>query len=258
MESGNLILAKKMAQSIIKDGFVRDTEMFNDISVVLKQASDDSEAKALLNRINLIRISTLNRNVAPVPPQNTTPVQEKVTPPVEPKIVPQVEPKIVPPVQAKVEPPVQPKYTPPVQPKPMPPVQERVNPPVPPRVVPPVQARNIPVQPRNTAQVQSKNAPVQNKAVAPVQPKVAAPNQVKTITPKQDKVVDVAPDSTGRNRFPAALWALPILLMLPGGIIASVIARKKNASWWELLAVGVLTSAIAGGLVYLTQKYAIG
>ena len=62
MGNGNLILAKKMAQSIIKDGVVRDMDLFTDISVVLKQASDqDPEAKSLLNRINLIKISNMSQ-----------------------------------------------------------------------------------------------------------------------------------------------------------------------------------------------------
>jgi len=51
-----------MAQSIIKDGVIGDMGLFNDISTVLKQASDqDPEAKALLNRINLIKISTMSQ-----------------------------------------------------------------------------------------------------------------------------------------------------------------------------------------------------
>ena len=130
MESGNLILAKKMAQSIVKDGFVRDMDLFNDISRVLKQASDDPEAKSLLNRITLIRLSTMNQNRVstppPPPPQNITPVAEKISPPVSP------------PVQEKVTPPVPPKLTPPVP--------EKVSPPVQPVNKPPVQAKNTPVK----------------------------------------------------------------------------------------------------------------
>jgi len=122
MGNGNLILAKKMAQSIIKDGVIRDMELFNDISGVLKQVSDqDPEAKALLNRINLIKISTMSQPKAspPPPPQYTAPVEERISPPVQPP----APPKITPPVQERVYPPVQ----------------------------PPVQPRNIlPVQPKNT------------------------------------------------------------------------------------------------------------
>ena len=81
MGNGNLILAKKMAQSIIKDGMIRDMDLFNDISGVLKQASDqDPEAKSLLNRINLIKISTMSQPKAspPPPPQYTAPVNTMI------------------------------------------------------------------------------------------------------------------------------------------------------------------------------------
>ena len=154
MGNGNLILAKKMAQSIIKDGVVRDMDLFNDISVVLKQASDqDPEAKSLLNRINLIKISNMSQPKAstPPPPQYTAPVEEKIIPPVQPQAPP--------------------KYTPPVQ--------ERVYPPVQPRNIPPVQAKSPPVQPKVVVPSQPKSQPVQNKTATPVQAKPAQP-----VTPK--------------------------------------------------------------------------
>lgn len=54
-----------------------------------------------------------------------------------------------------------------------------------------------------------------------------------------------------KKKFPGALWLLPILLGIPGGIIASLIASLKyQASWWELLAVG-FASAIFVSLVYV-------
>jgi hypothetical protein len=249
MENGNLILAKKMAQSIIKDGFVRDMDLFNDISVVLKQSIDDPEAKSLLNRINLIKIS--GAKPAPAPPQNVAPpVQEKVNPPVQP-VVP-------PPVQERVNPPVQPRVVPPVQERVNPPVQSRFVPPVQPKVVPPVQARNVPVQPKNAAPVQSKNGPVQNKAGVPAQPKIVAPNQDKTNISKQNISADLEQESAASGRFPAALWLLPIFLLLPGGIIALLIARKKpDTKGTGLLIVGIITSIIAGVLIYLSTKYTI-
>src|SRR5271157_2466653 len=212
MGSGNLILAKKMAQSIIKDGFVRDMDLFNDISVVLKQSSDDPEAKSLLNRITLIRLSTMNQSKVSTPPpppplQNIAPVEQKVSPPVQP----------------------------PVQPKVTPPVQEKVNPPVP--------ARDIPVQ---------------NKVTAPVQPKAAPPIPPKAAAPKQDVSAGAAQDVVESKGIPIGLWALAIILVLPGGIIASRMARKKYpAKSRALLVVGILTSIIAVLLVFISVKYTI-
>ncbi len=227
MESGNLILAKKMAQSIVKDGFVRDMDLFNDISRVLKQASDDPEAKSLLNRITLIRLSTMNQNRVstppPPPPQNITPVAEKISPPVSP------------PVQEKVTPPVPPKLTPPVP--------EKVSP---------------PVQPVNKPPVQAKNTPVKNKVAAPAPPKAAPPVPPKAVAPKQD-VTAVAPqDEVATKGIPIGLWVLAIILVLPGGIIASLMAKKKYpAKSRALLLVGILTSVIAVLIVFISVKYTL-
>jgi hypothetical protein len=237
MGNGNLILAKKMAQSIIKDGAIRDMDLFNDISGVLKLASDqDPEAKALLNRINLIKISTLSQPKAspPPPPQYTAPVEEKISPPVQSP----APPKVTPPAQERVYPAVQP--------------------PVQPRNVPPVQPKNTPVQPKVVVQAQPKNQPVQNKTTAPVQPKPAQPVPPKVTPVKQEKKADLAEDGATGEKIPVGLWLLAIILVLPGGIIASMMARKKNpAKSGALLVVGILTSILAGLLIYVSMKYTI-
>jgi hypothetical protein len=233
MGSGNLILAKKMAQSIIKDGFVRDMDLFNDISVVLKQAIDDPEAKSLLNRITLIRLSTLNQNrVNAPPPQNTAPVPEKVNPPVPPQNITPVPEKINPPVA--------------------PPVQAKVTPPAPAKV-------NPPVQPKNKIEAPAKTAPVQNKAVAPAQPRaVPPPVPVKVAAPKDDVSAAAPADEPVSGGIPIGLWLLAIILVLPGGIIASMMARKKYpAKSGALLLVGILTSVIAAMLIFILVKYTI-
>ena len=214
MESGNLILAKKMAQSIVKDGFVRDMDLFNDISRVLKQASDDPEAKSLLNRITLIRLSTMNQNRVstppPPPPQNITPVAEKISPPVPPKLTP----------------------------------------PVPEKVSPPVQAKNTPVQ--------AKNTPVQNKVAAPAPPKAAPPVPPKAVAPKPDVTAGAPQDEVATKGIPIGLWVLAIILVLPGGIIASLMAKKKYpAKSRALLLVGILTSVIAVLIVFILVKYTL-
>jgi hypothetical protein len=246
MGSGNLILAKKMAQSIIKDGAVRDMDLFNDISVVLKQAIDDPEAKSLLNRITLIRLSTLNQNRVntPPPPQSTAPVPEKVAPPVQPQNITPVPEKINPPVQPKVAPPVQTKVNPPVQPKVTPPAPVKVNP---------------PVQPKNKIEAPVKTAPVQNKAAAPAQPRaVPPPVPVKVAAPKDDASAAAPADEPVSGGIPIGLWLLAIILVLPGGIIASMMARKKYpAKSGALLFVGILTSVIAAMLVFILVKYTI-
>ena len=216
MDSGNLALAKKMAQSIIKDGTVRDMDLFNDISGVLKSASDDPEAKSLLNRITLIKLSSASQKTStPPPPQNAPPVEEKISPPVQPKISP--------------------------------PVQERVYPPVQP-----------PVQPKNKPPIQSKPAPVQNKAAAPVQPKAAPQAQPKAAAPKSEISTGKAPEEEKNDSIPVGLWLLAIILVLPGGIIASMMAKKKNpAKSGSLLIVGVLTSIIAAMAIFITMKYTL-
>ena len=237
MGNGNLILAKKMAQSIIKDGVIGDMGLFNDISTVLKQASDqDPEAKALLNRINLIKISTMSQPKAstPPPPQYTAPVEEKISPPVQPP----AQPKITPPVQERVYPPVQP--------------------PVQPRNIPPVQAKSPPVQPKVVVQSQPKNQPVQNKPAAPVQPKSAAPVQGKVNTAKQNTSAAAKEDEDESKKIPIGLWLLAIILVLPGGIIASMMAKKINpAKSGALLIVGILTTVLAAMLIVVSMKYAI-
>ena len=233
MGNGNLILAKKMAQSIIKDGVVRDMDLFNDISGVLKQVSDqDPEAKALLNRINLIKISTMSQPKASPPPQPqyTAPVEERISPPVQPLAPLKITP----------------------------PVQERVYPPVQPRNVPPVQPKNTPVQPKVVVPAQPKSQPVQNKNAAPTQPKPAQPVPAKVNPVKQEKKADLAEDNATGEKIPIGLWLLAIILVLPGGIIASMMARKKNpAKSGALLIVGILTSILAGLLIFVSMKYTI-
>ena len=237
MGNGNLILAKKMAQSIIKDGMIRDMDLFNDISGVLKQASDqDPEAKALLNRINLIKISTMSQPKAstPPPPQYTAPVEEKISPPVQPP----AQPKITPPVQERIYPPAQP--------------------PVQPRNVPPVQFKNTPVQPKIVVPAQHKSPPVQNKTAAPVQPKPAQPVPPKVNPVKQEKKADLTEDSAAGKKIPVGLWLLAIILVLPGGIIASMMAKKINpAKSRSLLIVGILTTILAAMLIFVSMKYTI-
>jgi hypothetical protein len=237
MGNGNLILAKKMAQSIIKDGLVRDMDLFNDISVVLRQASaEDPEAKALLNRINLIKISNMSQPKAstPPPPQYTAPVEEKSSPPVQP----QVPPKYTPPVQERVYPPVQP--------------------PVQPRNIPPVQAKNSPVQPKVVVPSQPKNQPVQNKNTAPVQPKPAQPVPAKVNTVKQNTSAGAIEVKDENKKIPIGLWLLAIILVLPGGIIASMMAKKINPSKsGALLIVGILTTVLAAMLIFVSMKYTI-
>ena len=237
MGNGNLILAKKMAQSIIKDGMIRDMDLFNDISGVLKQASDqDPEAKALLNRINLIKISTMSQPKAstPPPPQYTAPVEEKISPPVQPP----AQPKITPPVQERIYPPAQP--------------------PVQPRNVPPVQFKNTPVQPKIVVPAQHKSPPVQNKTAAPVQPKPAQPVPPKVNPVKQEKKADLTEDSAAGKKIPVGLWLLAIILVLPCGIIASMMAKKINpAKSRSLLIVGILTTILAAMLIFVSMKYMI-
>jgi hypothetical protein len=237
MVNGNLILAKKMAQSIIKDGVIGDMGLFNDISTVLKQASDqDPEAKALLNRINLIKISTMSQPKAstPPPPQYTAPVEEIISPPVQPP----AQPKITPPVQERIYPPAQP--------------------PVQPRNVPPVQFKNTPVQPKIVVPAQHKSPPVQNKTAAPVQPKPAQPVPPKVNPVKQEKKADLTEDSAAGKKIPVGLWLLAIILVLPGGIIASMMAKKINpAKSGSLLIVGILTTILAAMLIFVSMKYTI-
>jgi hypothetical protein len=223
MDSGNLALAKKMAQSIIKDGTVRDMDLFNDISGVLKTASDDPEAKSLLNRITLIKLSSLSQKTVSPPPQNTAPVEEKISPPVQERVYPPAQP------------PVQPKVV-------VPPPQEKVYPTVQPKIKPPIQA---------------KPAPVQNKVATPVQPKTA-PVQPKAAAPKPEISAGKAPEEQKSDSIPVGLWLLAIILVLPGGIIASIMAKKKNpAKSGALLIVGILTSIIAAIAIYITMKYTL-
>ena len=77
MGNNSLVLTKRMAQAIIKEGVIHNMELFNDLTNELKQATDDPEAKALLNRLNLIKISSINK-MASAPP-----VQEKASAPAE-------------------------------------------------------------------------------------------------------------------------------------------------------------------------------
>lgn len=199
MDSGNLALAKKMAQSIVKDGMIRDMDLFNDISSVLKQATNDPEAKSLLNRITLIRLSSISQNKAvtplPAPTQNAAPVEEKVS---------------------------------------------------------------SQVQPKNNPTVQAKNPSVQNQVAAPVQPKAAPPVWPKFSPQKQNTAVSAAPDEKISGGIPVGLWVLSIILILPGGIIASMLAKKKNpAKSGSLLIVGILTTIIAAIVIFVTVKYKI-
>jgi hypothetical protein len=85
MEDDDLIFAKQMAQSIIQDGFVRDVNLFNNISAILKKTNDDPEAKLLYNRINLIRISNLHQAKinSPISTQNIAPIEDKISAPAQ-------------------------------------------------------------------------------------------------------------------------------------------------------------------------------
>jgi cobalamin biosynthesis Mg chelatase CobN len=74
MGNNSLVLTKRMAQAIIKEGVIHNMELFNDLTSELKQATDDPEAKALLNRLNLIKISTINKaSSAPAAPEKPAP-----------------------------------------------------------------------------------------------------------------------------------------------------------------------------------------
>ena len=49
-----------------------------------------------------------------------------------------------------------------------------------------------------------------------------------------------------QKSFPGALWLLPIFFGISGGIIAALIADMKyQASWWELLVLGIIISGVA-------------
>ena len=48
------------------------------------------------------------------------------------------------------------------------------------------------------------------------------------------------------KRYPGVLWLLPIFFGFIGGIVASLISGLKyEASWWELLVVGIITQIFA-------------
>ena len=56
-------------------------------------------------------------------------------------------------------------------------------------------------------------------------------------------------EKPSKNKFPGALWLLPIFFGVIGGIIAALIASiKYNASWWELLVGGICITIAIGGL----------
>ena len=49
-----------------------------------------------------------------------------------------------------------------------------------------------------------------------------------------------------RKNFPGTLWLLPIFFGIVGGLIAALIADLKyQASWWELLVLGIIISGVA-------------
>jgi len=57
-----------------------------------------------------------------------------------------------------------------------------------------------------------------------------------------------------KHSFPGVLWLLPIFFGPFGGIIAALVSSMKyNASWWELLVVGLFMP-----VVYLALGYFIG
>ncbi len=60
--------------------------------------------------------------------------------------------------------------------------------------------------------------------------------------PKCGQLISLShPQETDRQRFPGALWLLPIFFGPIGGITASLIANMKyGAKWWGLLLVGFL------------------
>jgi hypothetical protein len=132
--------------------------------------------------------------------------------------------------------------------------QNKVNPAFQPKVNPPVQPKNVPQN-----QVQSK--PVnQPKPAPPVQPKVN-PNQ--NVAAAQPKVAAPAPavknneaaKESGSKPFSAGLWVLPILLFLPGGIIASMMAKKQGGKGTELLIGGIITTVLYGMIAYMLIMY---
>jgi hypothetical protein len=129
----------------------------------------------------------------------------------------------------------------------VPPAPQKVNPPVQPKANPQFQPKP---QQSNQAPVQDKKSAPQNVTAAAAQPKVAAPVQ------KQEETNEKA-----AKPFPAWLWILPIILFLPGGIIAAVIAKNKHkAKGWELLLGGVLTTLLYGMLIYVfvIKQYTLG
>ena len=51
---------------------------------------------------------------------------------------------------------------------------------------------------------------------------------------------------TASSRFPNALYLLPIFFGIFGGIVAALIAAQKyKVKWWQLIAVGLLSSVLA-------------
>jgi hypothetical protein len=251
MGNNSLVLTKRMAQSIIKEGVIRDMELFNDLTTELKQATDDPEAKYLLNRLNLIRISGLTQKPAapssePAAPLNPpAPVNQPISAaPAQPKVVAPVQPQAAAPVPPRVNQPIQPKVNiPPVQQKPNPPVQQKPAPQ--PQAKPQTnvfgQPKAAPVQPAKNVQNQSANN-------VQAQPKAAPAPAKETMTEEAG--------AAGKT-FPAWLWILPIILVLPGGLIAAVMAKKYTSRNWELIVGGIITTILYGLLVYVKMNYVI-
>jgi len=53
------------------------------------------------------------------------------------------------------------------------------------------------------------------------------------------------------NRFPGVLWLMPIFFGIIGGVLAAMIASLKyEASWWELVVVGLIVTCI-GVIAYV-------
>jgi len=87
-------------------------------------------------------------------------------------------------------------------------------------------------------------------------PDALADNLVATKKAKPKEVPPAVEDTSQvtakptRKRFPGVLWLLPLFLGVVGGIIAALIsALKYQASWWELLVVGIIMTFLFGVFV---------
>lgn len=72
----------------------------------------------------------------------------------------------------------------------------------------------------------------------------------KEVTSAVEDTSQVAAKPT-RKRYPGVLWLLPLFLGVVGGIIAALIsALKYQASWWELLVVGIIMTFLFGVFIF--------